>query len=218
MICIGDVHGEYDSLMRLIDCLPSDDNLCFVGDLIDRGERSKDVVSFVKDNGYKCVLGNHEDFMVRSCLDFCHQDDDWFYVWIDNGGGNTLKSYSLSGNFNYNLFLEHKEWMDHLPLVINYNEKIMISHGRCLPFLDNIQKYDVIWYKNRKKDHNYEGLLNIHGHQTIYDLKIQDCYLNLDTGCHSYGILTAYDIESQIVYRYDKERGISEFELPHNLF
>lgn len=58
MIVIGDVHGEYDMLMRLMDTLPHK-NIIFVGDLIDRGPDSSKVVSFVKDNGYKCVVGNH---------------------------------------------------------------------------------------------------------------------------------------------------------------
>ena len=33
MIVIGDVHGEYNMLMRLMDKLPQTENICFVGDL-----------------------------------------------------------------------------------------------------------------------------------------------------------------------------------------
>ncbi len=34
---IGDVHGEYDTLLALVDKLPKDAKLIFVGDLVDRG-------------------------------------------------------------------------------------------------------------------------------------------------------------------------------------
>ena len=47
---IGDVHGCYRSLLALIEQLPRkfDSKICFVGDLIDRGPASADVVEFVR--------------------------------------------------------------------------------------------------------------------------------------------------------------------------
>ena len=38
---IGDVHGEYDTLMRLVEKLLGDAELVFVGDLVVRGSVSK---------------------------------------------------------------------------------------------------------------------------------------------------------------------------------
>lgn len=66
MIIIGDVHGGFDTLRKLVDKLPQDENICFVGDLIDRGPKSVEVVDFVIDNGFDCVLGNHEDLMIQA--------------------------------------------------------------------------------------------------------------------------------------------------------
>ena len=60
---IGDVHGEFDK-KALKDKLPQNANLVFVGDLVDRGKKSKEVIEFVKDNNYSCVLGNHEKMMM----------------------------------------------------------------------------------------------------------------------------------------------------------
>ena len=37
---IGDVHGEYETMIRLVEKLPKDAKLFFVGDLIDRGPDS----------------------------------------------------------------------------------------------------------------------------------------------------------------------------------
>ncbi len=63
---IGDVHGEYNKLLRLIQKLPANAQVCFVGDLIDRGRDSAKVVKYVIDNQHKCTLGNHEIMMIKA--------------------------------------------------------------------------------------------------------------------------------------------------------
>ena len=65
---IGDVHGCYKTLLALINKLPNkfDSKICFVGDLIDRGSNSKEIIKLIRDNNYDCVLGNHESYMIDS--------------------------------------------------------------------------------------------------------------------------------------------------------
>ena len=41
---IGDIHGEYKILLKLIAKLPKDAKLIFVGDLIDRGLQSREII------------------------------------------------------------------------------------------------------------------------------------------------------------------------------
>ncbi|MBU1628672.1 MAG: symmetrical bis(5'-nucleosyl)-tetraphosphatase, partial [Gammaproteobacteria bacterium] len=62
---IGDVQGCYDELMALLDCIHCDeakDQLWFVGDLVNRGSRSLDVLRFIKalQPSPVIVLGNHD--------------------------------------------------------------------------------------------------------------------------------------------------------------
>ena len=64
VIVIGDVHGCLKTLQSLISLLPKDDEIVFVGDLIDRGPSCVDTLKFVRDRGYKVVRGNHEDLML----------------------------------------------------------------------------------------------------------------------------------------------------------
>ena len=62
---IGDIQGCYDELNALLEQLrfdPAGDRLWLVGDLINRGPRSLDVVRFVRSLGDSAltVLGNHD--------------------------------------------------------------------------------------------------------------------------------------------------------------
>src|SRR2546429_477752 len=94
---IGDVHGCYTTLRALIQKIPQNMKICFVGDLVDRGKDSRKVVEFVKENNYDCILGNHEVFYMGYDR----------VTWLNNGGEETLKSYQ--GNSNQ--FEEHLLWM-----------------------------------------------------------------------------------------------------------
>ncbi len=44
---IGDVHGCYHTLVKLVEKLPKKAELIFVGDLCDRGNFSRNVIDFV---------------------------------------------------------------------------------------------------------------------------------------------------------------------------
>jgi bis(5'-nucleosyl)-tetraphosphatase (symmetrical) len=70
-IIIGDVHGCIDELKELVQLLaPAADNqLIFIGDLIDRGPDSsgvvRQVVQWSKQMDVKLILGNHEEKFLR---------------------------------------------------------------------------------------------------------------------------------------------------------
>lgn len=71
---IGDVHGELQQLSRLLASLPAltaDDTLVFLGDYLDRGPHSKQVIDLLRALGSRtpakvvCLRGNHEDAWLR---------------------------------------------------------------------------------------------------------------------------------------------------------
>ncbi len=69
LYAVGDVHGCYAplrALLRRIDFHEGRDRLIFVGDLINRGPQSLDVVRFVRDLGDRAttLMGNHEAWII----------------------------------------------------------------------------------------------------------------------------------------------------------
>lgn len=149
---IGDVHGCYDTLIALIKKLPEKAELIFVGDLIDRGPNSAAVIEFVKNNNYDCVLGNHEELMINDVPIIIKRENTPYYRYTDwehVGGKETLKSY----NKNYELLEEHKNWLETLPLFIEYDEtdekgrKLLVSHTAIITYFED--------YKKLKKENNH---------------------------------------------------------------
>lgn len=79
---IGDVQGCYDELRELLRSFSfkkSTDRLWFVGDLVNRGPKSLEVLRFVRDLGERAVvvLGNHDLHLVAQHEGFerAHQGD-----------------------------------------------------------------------------------------------------------------------------------------------
>ncbi|MGB1935827.1 MAG: metallophosphoesterase [Candidatus Poseidoniaceae archaeon] len=94
---IGDVHGYADTLLALLDSLnlSSRDRVVLLGDLVDRGPRSCEVIRIARENPQIfSVLGNHEEMMLNSfdvdnIETMTAQQTNWFYV----GGRATNQSY-----------------------------------------------------------------------------------------------------------------------------
>lgn len=71
---VGDIHGDLAHLVRLLSRLPAldkDDTLVFLGDYVDRGHQSAQVVGYVRRLPQHCpakviaLRGNHEDAWLR---------------------------------------------------------------------------------------------------------------------------------------------------------
>ena len=195
---LGDVHGCMKTLMALVDKLPGEKNLAFVGDLIDRGPDSKEVVEYVMSNKFPCVLGNHEDLALyhhgrRPKREGIYDSA----IWMRNGGKNTIKSYSGE------ISKEHLDYFETLPLTMEFpftytkdGLTLFLSHTTICDFgmkevednlklacqLDN-PKYlgnSIIW--NRGAHLNLEGVYHVYGHTPHNGKVVQEAEANVDTG------------------------------------
>jgi serine/threonine protein phosphatase 1 len=216
-IVIGDVHGCYKTLMALIAKLPPGIPITFVGDLVDRGGQSRDVVKYVIENGHDCVKGNHEDMMVDYADD---KDPNKRYtsIFASNGGLRTLQSY----DYHPAEFAAHVEWMRNLPLYLEYPECKRESDGRYLvvshsaigtvwkarnnPDKAKYLRDHVLWERNRFLD--APEIYNIFGHTPQeMEATVKSFYANVDTGAvfardwsEIYGRMTAIQYPEMITY------------------
>lgn len=207
---IGDVHGEYDKLVMLIEKLPKDAKICFVGDLIDRGKKSAEVVDLVISNNYDCVLGNHELMMIDADKEFGNKQ-----LWETNGGDKTLQSYIKAknkyqkDNFERDLawmnslpYFKYYEFEDHKPLVVSHSyihhiwqNKDYIYHASEADDILWRHMYDILNFDSYREHEN--GIFNIYGHTVVDTPIITDTDAMIDTGsCFKDGRLSAISYPS----------------------
>ena len=207
---IGDVHGCYHTLIKLVKKLPKNANIIFLGDLCDKGNFSKEVLEFVINNNHTCIYGNHEFLFYNYARDAILRDIH--KMWSTNdayGGAKTVRNY---GN-DYNLLHKHIKWIETLPkylLIDNY----FLTHGFGLAYFKrrDKKKYQKSLYVNRitnndsKKDwedySNYD-VINIFGHCIFNDVLIGKNYYGIDTGCYNGGKLTALNLGTKEIYNMD---------------
>lgn len=167
---VGDVHGRDDCLRALhaeisadARSRPGDKLLVYIGDYVDRGASSADVVERVMAgpppgiDRQIALLGNHEDLMLKFYAGLDEQEN-----WIWNGGDKTIESY---GDDRERLE-RHLAWMRGLPL--SHREgRYLFVHAGIVPGrpLEEQREQDLIWIRDRfLNDSTDHGFIVVHGH------------------------------------------------------
>ncbi len=105
---MSDIHGGYNEYLEMLEKIRfcKDDELYIIGDTLDRGDKSAELLMdiFSRDNVYP-LLGNHE-IMAIECLELILQDVIKINVkdldfrnilliqnWMANGGYATIESF-----------------------------------------------------------------------------------------------------------------------------
>lgn len=188
---IGDVHGEFEQLTRLLQGLPplgAEDTLIFLGDYLDRGPRSKEVVETMMrlpaETPAKvvCLRGNHEDAWLR----VRRRGWDEFLLPPGNGCLAALRSYTggtipVPGEtplademelFTTGSFLPDDvvQWIDELPYWYEDEHAIYVHAGvprRDDRFLHPSEVEDplvLLWIRTDDFFRNYRGKRVVVGH------------------------------------------------------
>jgi serine/threonine protein phosphatase 1 len=211
-IFVGDIHGHYSGLMKLLEKVSPepDDQVYFVGDLIDRGPQSSKVVDFVRQHNYHCVLGNHEQLLLESFSE-TRLSGQTLHAWLYSGGQATLASY----NSDPEQLMEHIKWFRSLPLYLDL-EDIWLVHAGIDPTLsvDEQSVEECCWIRDvfhSEPEPYFKDKLIITGHTitfTFADIQPGQLvegpgWLDIDTGAYhpKSGWLTALDIDNELVYQ-----------------
>lgn len=179
---VGDIHGYLEKLEKLLPELKAraepGDSLVFVGDYVDRGPHSRGVVDRVLElmhGGWPGPVfplkGNHEELL----LDFLSRRPRYEPgIWIQNGGRETIFSYSGSPDrrtFASALPEEHLDFFQEL-LSWHADENGIYVHAGLVPGLapDDCTDEDLLWIREAFIESDYEwDRVVVFGHTPQFD-------------------------------------------------
>ncbi len=168
-VIIGDVHGSYDALTRIISKVGFDeenDRLINIGDMMDRGAAPRKVFLFFKEKKEamrdNCILirGNHEQMMLDS-----YHDSSNLPLWMSNGAEQTIRSFEDEGESVY----DQAEWIqDNTVLYYLDEEGFQCVHADIFNEDPALNEPDtLIWGRNNVTYGYYTGRLTIVGHTPL---------------------------------------------------
>jgi len=211
VVAIGDIHGcaeAFDALLEAIRPQP-DDIVITLGDCVDRGPQSRQVIERLLSLRDECrlvpLLGNHEEMMLNF-LDGKPQPDNWLTV----GGASTVDSYRGPGGKLGSPPVEHvdfiRTWGDYFE-----TDSHFFVHGYYEPQRRMAEQH---WQTMRWQSLKFglpgphvSGKTAIVGHTSLKDGEILDVgYLVcIDTYCWGGGWLTALDVTTGQIWQFDRE-------------
>ena len=206
-IAIGDIHGCFHSMKALLEKLEPyyDRQFVFVGDYIDRGPGSKQVVDYLLDFREKvdCVFlrGNHEQMLLDA---FHHNRKD---LWFMNGGRATVESYEREG-VEMKLPDSHIEFYENTRLYYD-TEQYFFVHAGLSPartiadsIKDKNEVQEFLWERSHLNafETPWEKTV-VFGHTPRPKPIQKENMIGIDTGCVfdrvGYGKLTAVKLPEE---------------------
>ncbi len=207
-LVISDIHGCYEEFCLLLDKVnycAAEDRLILLGDYIDRGPNSKQVIEkvieLVNNDEAIALKGNH-DLMLVNWLKQPEESMEWYFR---NGGFETVKSLVETAGMPINFdsactwskqikngYQKQLEFLEQLPLYYE-DEKHIFVHAGIQPFLDDWKEttaHDLIWIRDTflENKHKQEKSV-VHGHTPnqllhgVDDIYFGDMKIGIDGGC-----------------------------------
>lgn len=210
---IGDIHGRDDLLARLLplmqDRAPGIRQV-FVGDYIDRGEESAQVLRRLHEmqsadpQKVICLKGNHEDML----LNFLDAPARSGPRWMRYGGLQTMASFRVgaaSESASEETWNEVRDmlrlamggkletWLRELPTLWQTGNVAVLHAGAdpALP-LEGQDEQTLVWgHPAFMTTPREDGTWVVHGHTVVDEAASEAGRINTDTGAYATGVLTA---------------------------
>jgi serine/threonine protein phosphatase 1 len=217
---IGDIHGRVDLLRAAHARILADARgsrakrkvVVYVGDYIDRGSDSRQVIDLLLDEplpGFRAVhlRGNHEEALLNFLQDSTVAPDWFFY-----GGDATLSSYGVArptpGGGPQGLLAVQAEFKAKLPerhlafyrsLASSHREgDYLFVHAGIRPGvpLESQSDHDLLWIREAflQSDADH-GCVVVHGHTISPRPEVKSNRIGIDTGAYATGRLTCLMVE-----------------------
>jgi serine/threonine protein phosphatase 1 len=227
LYAVGDIHGRRDLLDQLMELIREDADklpegikpqIIFLGDYIDRGLKSRDVIDFFTSGAADrfdpvYLMGNHEEALLRFL-----QEASFGNQWARYGGAETLYSYGLAppnqraslnsheemsaardawarvwGEFRNRLPAEHLAFFQSLKPYHVAGDYLFVHAGlRPGVELEEQSIRDMLWIREEFLDDraNFPQMV-VHGHTPMDSVHQDARRIGLDTGAFLTGRLTA---------------------------
>ena len=216
---VGDVHGRLDLLETLLAKIhaelqhhpASNTLLVFIGDLIDRGPSSAQVLERLRTYdrpGIETVFlfGNHEEVFLRVLAG----DPLLTSSWLQFGGLQCLESYGIDSKRLQSSAAEEVIELacamippEHVDFVQGFYDTwrfgdYLFVHAGIRPGvpLEKQLRSDLRWMRepflSSERDH---GLVVVHGHTITDEVDERPNRIGIDTGAYRTGVLTSLAIE-----------------------
>lgn len=207
IIAVGDIHGRFDLLEKFAEATTPAQIVC-LGDLVDRGEQSADVLRTLFDVPEIVVLmGNHEQMM----LEFIDNPQQNGERWLRFGGLQTLSSFGVSGvsqtssgeeleRARDKLFAAMGEdlvdWVANLPKswVSGNVAFVHAAADPAVPIGEQDNKTLLWGHRDFGRVARTDGMWVVHGHNIVETPTIRNGVISIDTGAYATGKLTAATI------------------------
>jgi serine/threonine protein phosphatase 1 len=211
LLALGDIHGCVDELATMLNAIaPAEgDTLVFLGDYIDRGPCSREVLELLieaRRGAAELVFlkGNHEDML----LSFIGRQGHYGESFIFNGGEQTIESYGLGGaepqELREGLPASHLEFLEGLRHSYA-RPPFLFVHAGVIPGrpLAEQSAEDLLWIRHEFIFHPHQlGLTVVFGHTPMRTVMVDLPFkLGIDTGLVYGGKLTCVELTEGMIYQ-----------------
>jgi serine/threonine protein phosphatase 1 len=219
-IAIGDIHGSVDALRTLLNLLDIErDRLIFLGDYIDRGPHSRQVLDVLEalasNPNHVFLRGNHDEWLLRA-----RRDKRWFKTWVGEGvgGRETLRSYGASSFDLAALDLvpeQHFAFLEQTRLFFQTEYEIFVHASLSWLEPEETDPQQLLWRPFEEIAPHPSGKRVICGHtkQPGGVPRDNDYAVCIDTLTVSTGWLSALNVETNWVTQADSEGRTRQFAL-----
>ncbi|MCU0617845.1 MAG: serine/threonine protein phosphatase [Gemmatimonadaceae bacterium] len=212
---VGDIHGRFDLLTRLVERIDADmaqapaavATEIYLGDYVDRGPASAQVLRLLIERqrvrNMVCLVGNHEVYMMEAL-----RNRAAFESWLPLGARETLKSFGVQPPslqsvdsafraFGQAIGEAERRFLNEL-LPLHRVGDYLFVHAGVKPGVPLAQQQLTDLTTIRKPFFNAArpfGLIVVHGHTPVAKVETHAARINVDTGAYMTGNLSCLVIE-----------------------